>query len=602
MKRIISILFFIVTLTNVSLAQKLTAQVSKTRVAVGETFQLTFTLNSGGGNFRAPNLADFDVYSGPNQSSFSSNVNGVASVTISLSYILAAKKEGKITIGPASVTVSGGSTLQSNPIAMEVVKGAAGSGQQGSNQPQNPSTPTNENISDNLFVKTTVNKTKVVQGEQITITHKVYSRYQLRGFQDVKFPDYNGFWSQDMPINQQIQVSNENVDGINYQVAELKRSYLFAQRSGKMLIEPMMVDVVVRKQSNKRPRDVFEQFFGGGYEDASYSVKSQPLTIDVQPLPEANKPADFSGAVGDYTYKVELSKDHVKANDAVNLTITLAGKGNIKLIEAPKVGFPEDFETYDPKTKNNISVGATGVSGVNTYDYLFIPRHEGDYKIDNLSFTFYNPAKNEYITIPSPELNIHVDKGDPGSAANVYTPGDKSDVKVLGNDIRYIKTNDTHLQPKDDYFFGSGLFYTGLISPFILFIAFIFIRRKNIEQNKDAVAVKSRKATRMAKKRLSVAEQHLKTNNKESFYMEISQALYGYIADKLNIAGVNLNKENISALLKNRNVSDATAAQLIATLDNCEYARYAPSAVSGDLNSIYNSTVELITKIENEIK
>ena len=601
MKRIIVLLFFIVTLSNVSSAQKLVAQVSKTRVAVGETFQLTYTLNSGGANFRAPNLSDFDVYAGPNQSSTMSFINGVATQSISLSYILAAKKDGKITIGPASVSVNGG-TIHSNSIPMEVVKGAAGS--QGSSQPQNPSTPTNENISDNLFVKTIVNKTKVVQGEQITVTHKVYTRYQLRGFQDVKFPDYNGFWSQDMPMNnQQVQVSNENVDGINYQVAELKRSYIFAQRSGKMQIEPMVVDVVVRKQSNKRPRDVFEQMFGGGYEDASYSVKSQPVTIDVQSLPEANKPADFSGAVGDYTYKVELSKDHVKANDAVNLTITLSGKGNIKLIEAPKIAFPEDFETYDPKTKNNISVGAMGVSGVNTYDYLFIPRHEGDYKIDNLSFTFYNPAKNEYITIPSPELNIHVDKGDPGSAsANVYTPGDKSDVKVLGNDIRYIKTNDPHLQPKDDYFFGSGLFYAGIISPFLLFIGFIFIRRKNIEQNKDAVAVKSRKATKMAKKRLSVAEQHLKTNNKELFYMEISQALYGYIADKLNIAGVNLNKENISALLKNRNVPDDTTAQLIATLDNCEYARYAPSAVSGDLNTIYNSTVELITKIENEIK
>lgn len=605
MKRISAILFLLVTLTQIASAQKLVAQVSKTKVAAGETFQLSFILNTNGSNFRAPALSDFDVYSGPNQSTSMSYVNGVMSQSISLSYLLAAKKEGKYTIGPATVNTAAGA-LQSNAIVIEVVKGSTGNGQQGGNpqQQQNASAPANDNVSDNLFVRSTLSKKRVVQGEQVTVTHKVYTRYQLRGFQDIKFPDYNGFWSQDMPMNnQQIQVTTENVDGVVYNVAELRRSYLFAQRTGRLQIEPMEATVVVRKQSNRRPRDIWEQVFGGGYEDASYAVKSQAVTVDVDPLPENGKPTVFSGAVGDYTYKVELSKDHVKANDALNLTITLSGKGNIKLVEAPKIAFPEDFETYDPKTKNNISVTANGVSGTNTYDYTVIPRHEGDYKISNLDFTFYNPAKGQYVTIPSPELNIHVDKGAPGTAAaNVYTPGNKDDIKVLGNDIRYIKTKNPQLRDKDDYFFGSPVFYAGLISPFIAFFLFIFIRRKNIEDNKDQVAAKSRKATKMAKKRLLAAEQHLKSNNKEAFYMEISQALYGYIADKLNIAGVDLNKEKIATLLKTRGVSDDTIARLIATLDNCEYARYAPSAVSGDLNAIYNNTVELITKIEDEIK
>src|ERR1019366_8349342 len=268
-----------------------------------------------------------------------------------------------------------------------------------------------------------------------------------------------------------------------------------------------------------------------------------------------------------------------------------------------KINFPEDFETYDPKIKENITVGTNGVSGSKSFDYLIIPRHEGDYKIDQLNFSYFDPQKKEYITLPSPEFNIHVDKGNAEDATNnVVNARSKEDVKVLGNDIRHIKTNAINLKSKDKYFFGSPLFYMGLISPFLAFVGFIFIRRKHIEQNKDAVAVKSRKATKIAKKRLSIAEQHLKSNNKEQFYIEIFKALYGYIGDKLNINAADLNKEHISEILKTKNVNDLTIPQLISTLDNCEYARYAPSAVSGDLNSIYNNTVELIMKIENEIK
>ena len=602
--RVVGVLCLFIFLTNVVFAQKLTGQASKTKVAVGESFQLSFTLNSSGSNFKAPALNDFDVYSGPNQSTSMSYVNGSMSQSITLSYIVAAKKEGKFNIGSASVNVNG-ATIQSNAFSVEVVKGSANAQAQGNNnQPaQNPSAPTNENLSDNLFVKTFVSKTKAFLGEQITVTHKVYTRYQLRGFQDIKFPDYTGFWAQDVPNNPQIQVVNESIDGVTYQVGELKRTYLFAQRSGKLEIEPMNIECVVRKQSNRKPRDVFEQFFGGGYEDATYSVKSKAVAIEISSLPEANKPAGFSGAVGNYSFKVQISKDKVNANDAVNLVITLNGKGNIKLLDPLKINFPEDFETYDPKTKENITSGAAGVSGSKTFDYLIIPRHEGDYKIDQINFSYFDPEKKAYVTLPSPEFNIHVDKGaGTEESVSVFNPRSKEDVKVLGNDIRYIKTNDIQLQSKDDYFFGSPLFYLGLISPFFAFIGFIFIRRKNTELNKDVVAVKSRKATKMAKKRLLLAEQYLKSSNKEQFYVEIFKALYGYISDKLNILAADLNKEHISDKLKEKSVNESTIQQLITTLDNCEYARYAPSAVSGDLNGIYQNTVSLITKIEHEIK
>jgi len=604
-RKITYILLLFVMVAETAFAQKFTATASKTKVAVGETFQLTFSLNANGTNFKMPALNEFDVYSGPNQSTSMSFVNGAMSQSITLSYIIAAKKEGKVTITPANVSVNG-ANVQSNSLVIEVVKGGttANPNSAGQNQQQNPSAPSNEGIGDNLFVRTSVNKTKVFQGEQITVTHKVYTRYQLRGFQDIKFPDYTGFWSQDVPSNnQQIQVANENVDGVVYSVAELKKTFIFPQRSGKLQIEPMKVEVVVRKQSNKRPRDIFDQFFGGGYEDATYSVKSKPIIIDVTPLPEANKPANFAGAVGDFSFKAEVNKDNVKANDAINLTVTINGKGNIKLVDPLKINFPEDFETYDAKTKDNISTSASGVSGSKTFDYLAIPRHEGDYKIEPISFSYFDPEKKQYITLPSPEFKIHVDKGKDGEAgANVFNPRSKEDVKVLGNDIRYIKTNNIQLVPRGNYFFGSAAFCLLLISPFLLFFLFIFIRRKHIEKNKDSVAVKSRKATKMAKKQLVLAEKHLNANNKETFYVEIFKALHGYTGSKFNIPTANLNKDNITDSMKLRGVSEATIQQLMSTLDNCEFAHYAPSAASGDLKEIYNNTVELITKIENEIK
>ena len=601
MKKIAYILFCLV-IANTAMAQKFTASASKTKVAVGETFQLSFSLNNNGSDFKAPALNEFNVYSGPNQSTSMSIVNGSMSQSVTLSYLLAAKKEGKITIGPASVTVNG-IVIQSNALIIEVVKGSPNTGNQNNNQPsQNPSAPRTDNVGDNLFVKTTISKTKVYQGEQIMVTHKVYTRYQLRGFQSIKFPDYTGFWSQDVPLNQQIQLTTENIDGVNYQVAELKRTFLFAQRSGKLQIEPMTVECVVRKQSNNRPHDIFEQFFGGGYEDAVYSVKSKPLIIEVMPLPEANKPADFSGAVGDYSFKAQLSKNKVKANDAVNLTVTLTGKGNIKLVDPLKLNFPDDFETYDPKTSEKITVAPTGVSGSKTFDYLVIPRHEGDYKIDPINFSYFDPEKKEYITLPPPDFDLHVDKGDQTAATVISGTRNKEDVKVLGNDIRYIKTNTIILKARSTYFFGSTLFYLLLLFPFLAFILFIFIHKRNYEKNKDAVAVKSRKATKMAKKRLSIASQHLKSTNKDLFYAEIFKALYGYISDKLNIPVAELNKEHISTTLKEKNVTEETIKQLITTLDNCEYAHYAPNAVSGDLQSIYDNTVELITKIEDETR
>ena len=594
MKKLIVLLLFIANLTNAAWAQKLTAQVSKNTVAVGEPFQITYSLSSSGTDLKIPRLKEnFDIYQGPFNSSSMIDDNGVVKQSFSVMYVIGAKKEGKFTIGPATVNVNG-SNIQSNTLTIEVTKAAA------NNKKQGNTTAAGKSSTDNLIFIGEANKTKVYVGEELTLLYKLLYRVDILNFSVSKMPTMDGCFVQDGKPNN--QATTEVIDGINYMSGEIKKTHVIPQRSGKITIDPMEAELVVRQQSSRRPRDIFEQLMGGGYEEAKYKLRSRPITIDVLPLPEENKPAGFTGAVGNYSFKATLSKDKVKANEAINLTISITGKGNIKLIDPLKINFPEDFETYDPKVTQNMNASDV-LSGTKTFDYLIIPRHEGDYKIDHLDFSYFDPEKKEYVVLPSPEFTIHVEKGDPGDAnAHVYTPQNKEELKVLGDDIRYIKTNKPEFKSTEDHFFGSGWFYTALLFPVIGFIGFIFIRRRNKELNSDLVAVKERKATKLARKRLTVAEQNLKVANKEQFYIEISQALYGYVSDKLNISFANLTKENIGNALKQKGAQDVTIQDLISTIDTCEYARYAPNAVSGDLRTIYNNTVELITKLENEIK
>ena len=597
MKKFI-LLLFIYSLTNTLFAQKLTIQASKTSVAVGEPFQVTFSMNGSGSEMKVAHLNEFDIYQGPYNSSSMSVVNGVVSQSYSLTYVLGAKKEGKISLGPATINVNG-NTITSNVLTIEVSK--AGSNTQGNNGNQPGSARATNAGGENIFLNGTTNKTKVYVGEELTLYYKLYFRVDVSSYSISKMPSMDGCFVQDEQTNPS-SITQETVDGKQYNVSTLKKTYVIPQRTGKITINPLEADFVVRQQSSRRPQSIWDQMMGGGYEEVKVKLKSKPLTIEVLPLPEANKPPGFAGAVGNFSFKASVSKDKVKANEAINLTITVTGKGNLKLIDPVKVNFPEDFETYDPKITQNLN-NTNGLGGSKTFDYLFIPRHEGDYKIDNLEFSYFDPAKKEYVVLPSPEFNIHVEKGDAKDAnASIYTPRNQEELKVLGDDIRYIKTNTPDFKSSEDYFFNSVSFWSGIFLPVLGFIVFYFIRKKNREMNRDLVAVKGRKATKMAKKRLVIAEQNLRNAKKEQFYIEISQALYGYVGDKLNISVANLTKENIRNTLALKGVSDSTIENLIQTIDTCEYSRYAPNAVSGDLQSIYNKTVELLTTLENEIK
>jgi hypothetical protein len=601
---------FFLLISSLTLAQNPTfiAQVSKNKVAVGEVFQVAFTLNGAGSNLVYPNFNDFNIYSGPNQSQSMSMVNGSISQSTTISLFIAAKKEGKFTIGVATV-MSGNQKLETKPIVIEVVKGEPQQQQQGGqNQGTQAQTPqgkeknqyASEISNEDLFVRTYLSKTKCYLGEQLTLTQKVYSRVDLRGFQNVKFPPYNGFWSQQETGNQNIDLKQENVNGVTYYVAEYSKVYLFPQRAGTISIGAIELDCIVRRQTKRQPRNIFEQFFGaGGYEDVAIKVKSKPVKVDVTDLPTGDKPVNFSGAVGDFSYKAEIDKDQVKANDALNLKITISGKGNIKLIEPLKLDLPESFETYDPKISENVKT-AGGVNGSITYNYLIIPREKGEFTLDKLGFNYFNAEKKQYITIPSPEIKVTVLEGEAGSA-QVMTPS-KRGIKETENDIRFIKRGDLELKKADDEFFSSTTHYLLLIFPTLLFFAGLFLVRQHIKANSNITAVKERKAAKIAKKQLSVAEKHMQANNKEAFFTEVLNALNKYIGDKFALSIVDLSKEKISEMLLSRQVNEETTTNVIETLNTCEYAKYAPSAVTGDLKKVYNDTVELISRIENQIK
>ncbi|HTA84381.1 MAG TPA: BatD family protein [Bacteroidia bacterium] len=601
------ILFFALALAsyiNLS-AQDFTATATKTTVGIGEQFQVNFTLNGNGGSFTPPSFSDFQNAGGPYQSSSFQSVNGVNSQSITLTYVLVANKEGSFTIGAASIK-AGGKTLQSNTLTIKVVKGTPPAQQQKSTAQQGSKASgqgsmTDEQVKQNLFIKIIPSKTKVYEGEGIPITVKVYTRVELQNFQDATFPDYTGFYCENVPQKGQLELTRENYNGVAYQVVTLKQSVIFPQRTGKLKIDPATAQCVVQERVRSNdPNDIFGQFFGS-YKRSVYNIKSDPVTIDIEPLPNTDK--EFTGVVGHYTIKSSLDKSSVKANDAVNLNVTVSGDGELKLIDSIPFQFPPDFDHYDPKIADHLNVTPSGVSGSRSFSYVLIPRHQGKYKIPALDFTYFDPSKKTYTTLNLPEMDLDVAKGDNNSATVTVNSAtvNKEDVKLLGSDIRYIHTGHLPAYHSDDYFLYSIPFFAGIFSPILCFIGFIIVRRRHIELNKDATSVKQRGATRMAKKRLKAANAFIASNNKEKFYEELHKAISDYLSDKFTIPVADLSRESITLKLTEKNVTPDTLQKLSTVLDNCEFVRYAPATVTGNLNEVYNSTVTLITQLEDEI-
>jgi hypothetical protein len=589
---------------NVALAQDIsfTASVDKNQLAVGEQFELTFTLNgaTGGKNFRAPSLNDFLTLSGPNSSTNMQFINGQMSSSVSYSYVLQPRSEGKFTIGQATIE-AGGKQYQSQPITLVITKGTSKPKQQ---TRTNEEADIGQQIGDNLFLKAIVDKPKVYQGEQVTVTYKIYTRVNIANYNITKLPAYTGFWSEDLDVPKQIQLSNEVINGKQYRVGTVKKVALFPQRSGTLEVEPMELTCVVQVQTRSRSRDFFDQFFNdpffGNTRNVNHPVGSDAVKLNVLPLP-ANAPLDFKGVVGKFSMEAWVDKRQTKTNEAVTLKIKITGRGNLKLIESPTIQFPSDIEHYDPKLSDNISSAGGVISGSRTFEYLLIPRHPGEQKIPSFPFSYFDTDKKSYATLTSPEFTLAVERG------AEYVSGRSSglsreDVKLLGEDIRFIKSGNISLYRKGERFIGTPVFYTLLVSPIVAFVGFITFVRRREKVMGDVLSLRTRKARKMALRRLSEAEKHLKQSKKEQFYTEISRALWGYVSDKLGIPPADLSTDTIRTSLESGGISSDSIQKLLRTIEQCDFARFAPATDSIQMENIYNQSIELISTIESELR
>jgi hypothetical protein len=576
-------------------------------VAMGEQFRLSFTLNQSGSDLQLPDLSNFDLLMGPSTSQSSSFqiINGRTTQSVSFSYIfvLRAKKEGKFTIRPASIKVNG-KTYESNSLNIQVVKGQpqqqSSSAAQQSQGDEQQEAPTANISKDNLFIRVALDKTNVSKGEQILATVKLYisQNIPLNGFDDVKLPSYEGFWTKEIDVPQQVSFSREVYNGKIYQVGILKKTILFPQQVGSIRIEPFGITCLVR-QKVRQQVGFFDDFFDN-YRVVKAKVVSDPIMVSVKDLP--NQPANFSGAVGNFSLSGTLDKNSVKSNEAVTLKLTVTGSGNLGLINAPKINLPQDFEAYEPKMTDRTTASDNGLSGSIVFEYLFIPRFAGNFTIPAVELVFFNPATHQYETRSTQDFQINVQKGNDDQNASVVNSYSKQDVKMIGKDIRFIKQNKVKLKPKGSSFYGTFEFYAIYFLSLIAFAIVFVVNRKKIKESADLALVRNKRANKVALKRLKAASGFLKNNQAEQFYESVIKALWGYLSDKLSIPVADLNREKASNSLLQKGINQEVVSELMRIIDDCEFARYAPAAFSGTMNDIYDGAAKVMGIFEKQIK
>lgn len=585
-----------------------------TTVEAGDQFRIRFTVNSQNvSNFNAPDFKGFEVIYGPStsrQSSFQI-VNGQTSQSSSITYtyVLIGSKPGTYTINPATIQ-SGSTVVKSKPLTVKVLKPGTGGGQQqqqsssssgGNHSNQQPTAPSSSISSRDLFMTATASRTNVYEQEAILVTYKLYTLVNITSL-DGKLPTLDGFQIQEIDLPRNKEFGLETYNGRNYHSVVWSQYVLFPQKTGKLTIPSVTYEGTVVQPN--RTIDPIDAFFNGasGMIELKKKITTPTLTINVQPLPA--KPAGFTGAVGTFSISSSLTPQQVKTNDAVTMKITINGTGNMKLIGTPEVGFPKDFETYDPKVTDNFSKSSSGLTGTKTFEYLAVPRHAGTYTIPATQFTFFDTQTHTYKTIETQAYTLNVEKGsgDASSEISDFT-SNQQDVRTLGSDIRYIKTRDvTPSKDNDHDRLTSWRYLLAYLIPLLLFLAIAFIGRKQIQDNANLAVMRGKKANKVARRRLKLAARLMQEHKQNDFYDEVLKALYGYTADKLNIPQEHLNKDNVQQELLQKGVSADIIDQYLGVLNDCEFARYAPGDPNANMEGIYDKAISLISKIEDNIK
>lgn len=590
------------------------------RVSQGSQFRVTYTINAQGTNFRAPTFSHFNFIGGPSQSSSSNMqiINGQVyqSVQYSFTIYLQAVNVGKFDIDEASITVNG-KVYKSNKLQIEVVAGNSQtnyqnqpSQQPNNRQPQNNNSKPSETKveSNDVFIKAIPSQNSVYEGQEVKVTYKLYTSIPIVQYSINKIPSSNGFWSTELTDRQkQPKQYQEVYNGKTYTVAEVRKVYVYPQKTGQLRIDPLLMDIVAQVRKAQQRRSSFwdsffdDSFFGGGVDNVKKTISSNPVVINVKKLPDG-APENYTGAVGQLSVTAKLDRYSLPANEALKLQITVSGKGNLKLIDFPKVEFPSDFEVYDPKTIDQTKTTEAGASGSIVFEYIAIPRNEGKYTIEPQDFTYFDPGKNKYTSIPIEKFDILVTAGKGGSESSTVTNVNQKEIQYVGSDIRFISTEDGGIEKNKSSFYGSLWFWLLLIVPIVLFGGFIVLYRNEIKRRSDVQSMKNKKAGKEARKRLNKAKKMLDQNLKTEYYEELSKAIWGFVADKLIISKSNLSTESVINEIKKSKLNTETINRVEKLLNDCEFARFAPYDSSDLMNSLYDEAYNVIIEIDKEIK
>jgi hypothetical protein len=573
---------------------------------MGQQFNLVYTSNGEIDDFRIPEISNFEILMGPSTSTMSSTsiVNGKysSSVTYRYTYVLYPKATGSFTISPATATIKK-DKYKSNSVNIKVLpedQGGNSSSSSSSDRSQSNGSSTQSISSDQIFIRAIPSKTNVYEQEGLTVTYKLYTKVDLAGFENPKFPEFKGFMAQEIDVPQDQQWNLENYNGTNYRTAILKQTVLYPQESGSLTINKGSFDVIMRlRVTNTRMRSIFDDFLDS-YQDVKKTLSSNPIKIQVKPLP-FGKPNDFCGVSGNLKMRSTITATNVKANEAVTIKIIISGNGNLKMIPTPELTFPQDFEVYDPKVENSFVNTAKGVTGSKTIEYLVIPRYAGEFKIPAASISYYDLASSSYKTLKTGPFNLKVAKGEGGDQVVSGNFSNQEQLRLLNSDVRYLKT-DFKLKDQTNLIYSKTWFWLLYVLLTVFFVVFLIANRKQAKANADISHVRNKKANKVAVKRLKKAAVYLKEGNKEAFYDEVLRALWGYTSDKLNIPMSRLTKETVDSELSAFNVSEDIRKEYSEILQTCEFARYAPASDSHAMDELYKRTMEVMNKMENTIK
>ena len=575
-------------------------------VAKGEAVRVEFSLNASPdeGSFTAPSFEGFDVIAGPafSQGSSIQIVNGqmTRSSNYTITYVLLPQQEGNFTIGAASVRV-GKSQYKTKALPIEVVEETPeSSGGQQAVQGGQSADDVQQVSKDDILLRMILSRTTAFKGEPIRATLKLYYRVNLRGDNGSKFPSFNGFWAQE--IEQDAQPQRERYNGKVYETQVIKEYLLYPQQSGELTVEPAELNVVAQvlvQSANPDP------FFGGGHEvyDVRRSLRTAPVKVTVRDLP-AGAPASFSGAVGKFTMASDVPSTELAANSAATYTIKISGTGNLSFVQAPKLTLPSSFEQYNVKTTESINTSAAGISGYRQFEYPFIARAEGTYEVEPVEFSYFDPSRMQYMTLKSKalELEITPDAKGGGDAPVVQGRGmSKEEVKLLGQDIRFIKLGSPQLRSVREPFLFSAAYWVLFFGILILFAMVYVALRRQIRESQNVALLRGKRANKVAVQRFRAAKRYMEEQNRHAFYEEMLRALWGYMSDKFNIPVANLTKENVREELHKRGVSSEESQRFTAIITKCDEAQYSPAA-SARMTEVYGEGVDIISRIEAMIK